>query len=143
MQPRQKVAPDVAWHVTGSVLGIDIALTPLVLRRLNFDRVVDAPRLTSNQREAFATSVVFMNPYTLRDEDRDAIVDAIDRSRRRVAALTSAADLDTIGGELGFESARQRAMGWTFAHQQNRVESLLSLTELLILNGGPIERLSP
>ena len=55
---------------------------PLALRRLNFERVLEAPKLTSNERDAFAVSVALLNPFDLRDDDRDAIADAIARGRR-------------------------------------------------------------
>ena len=88
--PRQDVTPGVPWHVSGSLLGLDVALAPLTLRRLNFERVLDAPKLTTNERETFAVSVALMNPFDLRDADRDRIADAIDRGTRRVAALSGA-----------------------------------------------------
>jgi len=142
MQPRQEVAPGSPWHVSGSLLGMDVALAPLALRRINFDRVLEAPRLTSNQREAFAISVAFMNPYLLRDRDRDAIVDAVERGRRRLAALAGAADLDAIASELSFDGARRRALAWTLANEPERIDSLISLTELLVLGGAPLDQLS-
>ena len=81
--PRQDVAPGVPWHVTGSLLGLDLALAPLALRRLNFDHLMHAPKLTSNERDTFAISVALMNPYTLRDADRDAIADGVARGAAR------------------------------------------------------------
>jgi hypothetical protein len=139
--PRQEVAPGVAWHLSGSLLGLDVALAPLALRRLNFERVLAAPKLTSNQRDAFAVSVALMNPYLLRDDQRDAIVGAIDNGRRRVAALSRPDDLDAVAAELSMEGARRRALAWTFAHEPQRIESLLSLTELLVLGGGRLDDL--
>jgi hypothetical protein len=140
-QPRQDVAPSVPWHVTGSLLGIDIALAQAALRRVNLDRVIDAPRLTSNQRDAFAVSVAFMNPFDLRDEDRDAIVDGIERGRQRLAGLATPADVDALANELAFDGARRRAFDWTLAHERDRLASMLSLTELLMLGGGRIDQL--
>src|SRR4029077_16513798 len=34
--PRAEVTPGVPWHVSGSMLGLDIGLAQLALRRLNF-----------------------------------------------------------------------------------------------------------
>ena len=140
--PRQDVAPGVAWHVTGSLLGLDVGLASLALRRLNVERVIEAPRLTSNLREAFAMSIAFMNPFALRDQDRDTIVDGIERGRRRLAALAGPSDLDAVADELAFDGARRRALAWTLAHERDRVESMVSLTELLVLGGAPIDRLN-
>jgi hypothetical protein len=139
--PRQEVAPNVAWHVSGSLLGLDVALAPLALRRLNFERILTAPKLTSNQRDAFAVSVAIMNPYTLRDDQRDAIVDAIESGRRRVAALSGPDDLDAMATDLMMDGARRRALSWTFAHERERIESMMSLTELLVLGGGRLDDL--
>jgi hypothetical protein len=138
MLPRQDVAPGTPWHVSGSLLGLDVALAPLALRRVNVERVLDAPRLTSNQREAFAVSIAFMNPFALRDADRDAIVDAIGRGRARLAAL-GPEDFDAVAAQLGFDGTRRRAMTWTLAHDRERLESLVTLTELLVLGGGRLE----
>ena len=142
MQPRQEVSPGSPWHVTGSLLGMDVALAPLALRRVNFDQIVEAPRLTSNQREAFAISVALINPFQLRDEDRDTIVGAVDRGRKRLAALTDPADIDVIANELAFSGARRRALKWTLAHERERMGNLISLTEFLVLGGAALDQLS-
>src|SRR4029079_5898232 len=85
--PRAEVTPGVPWHVSGSLLGLDIGLAQLALRRLNFERVLEAPKLTSNERDTFATAVSLMTPFTLRDADRDAIADAVAAGQRRLGAL--------------------------------------------------------
>jgi hypothetical protein len=135
--PRQDVSPGQPWHVTGSLLGLDVGLAPLVLRRVNFERVLEAPKLTSNQRDAFAVSVSLMDPLALRDADRDTIVNAVARGRRRVQDLKrDGADLDPLADELGLEGWRRRALRWTLANESARVPALLTLTELLTLGGG-------
>jgi len=135
--PRQDVAPGLPWHVTGSLLGLDVGLAPLVLRRLTSERVLEAPKLTTNEREAFAVSVSLLNPFALLDADRDAIAGAVQRGRRRVQALAhDGTDLDPLADELALEGWRRRAVRWTLASEPDRVLSLLTLTELLTLGGG-------
>src|SRR5262249_56676862 len=56
LAPRQDFQPGVPWHVTGSLLGLDVALAPMNLRRMTFDRIADAPKLSSVEREALAVS---------------------------------------------------------------------------------------
>ncbi|HEV2984912.1 MAG TPA: hypothetical protein VGX46_11000 [Vicinamibacterales bacterium] len=141
--PHQEVTPGVPWRVTGSLLGLDVALAPLALRRLNFERVLEAPKLTTNQREAFALSVALLNPYDLRDEDRDRIADAIDRGTRRARAVLSESAMDALADEITMEPWRRRAIRWTFAHEPDRVTSMLSLTEVLVLGGGKPAELDP
>ncbi len=144
--PRAEVTPGLPWHVSGSLLGLDIGLAQLSLRRLNFERVLEAPRLTSNERDAFASSVSLLNPFTLRDADRDAIADAIARGQRRIGALhnggqaaaRAAAEsaFGLIADELAIEGPRRRALRWMLAHEADRVASLFSLSEVLALGEG-------
>jgi hypothetical protein len=140
--PRQEVAPNVPWHVSGSLMALDVALSTLSLRRVTTDRVLEAPKLTSNARDTFASSVSLMNPLELRDADRDGIADAIGRGRRRVEAARPA-DLDTVVDELSIDAARARALRWTLAHDASDLESMLSMTELMMLGGARIEDFHP
>jgi hypothetical protein len=142
--PHPEVTPGVPWHVNGSLLGLDIALAPLALRRLNFERVLEAPKLTSNERDSFALSVSLLNPFNLRDADRDAIVEALGRGRQRIAALTSGATasadreaaLDRVADEISMEGWRRRAVRWMLTRDADRVGGMFSATELLTLGGG-------
>ena len=84
MMPRQDVSPGVPWHIDGSLLGLDVALATGALRRLSADRAIDAPTLTSNERESFAVGFGLMNPFALTDAARDAIAEAIETGRQRV-----------------------------------------------------------
>src|SRR4029079_4552712 len=58
---RPEVNPGGPWHVSGALIGLDIGLSQLALRRLNYERVLEAPRLTSNERDTFALSVSLLN----------------------------------------------------------------------------------
>jgi hypothetical protein len=139
---RQEVAPGIPWHVSGSLLALDIGLAPLALRRMNFEHLTGAPRLTSNERETFAASVAVMNPYALRDEDRDAIVDAIARGRERVlAAADDRAAFEALADALGFGGRRRRELRWTLTHDRGLLLSMFSTTELLSLGGGNLRAL--
>ncbi len=135
--PRQDYAPGVPWHVSGSALGLDVALSSLALRRIDASRIGDAPRLTSNERQTFATSVALLNPFALTDEDQASIVAAIDAGRRRIVALASDADLfDAAARDIALSGRRRREVQWTLGHDPARLESMFSLTELLYLGGG-------
>ena len=144
--PRVEVNPGVPWHVSGSLLGLDIGLAPLALRRLNFERVLEAPKLTSNERDTFAASVSLLNPFKLRDADRDAIADGIARGQRRLGALRNGgqpaaraeanAGFDAIADELALEGWRRRAVRWMLVHEADRVAAMFSLSEILALGGG-------
>ena len=143
MVPRVDVSPGVPWHVTGSLLGLDVGLGTLALRRLNFERVLEAPKLTSNERDAFAISISLLNPFELRDADRDAITDALARGRRRVGALVNAdaAGFDEIADAIALDGGRRRAIRWAAAHERDRIAAMFSATELLVLGGADLDRL--
>ncbi|HWW85539.1 MAG TPA: hypothetical protein VNZ26_18210 [Vicinamibacterales bacterium] len=134
--PRAEAAPGRPWQVTGSLLGMDVALSTLALRRVASDRALEAPKLTSNERDGFALTVSLMNPLALTDGDRDRISAAVEGGRLRVLALHADSALLEVATELSISGDRLRALRWTLAREPRRVISMFSLTELLMLGGG-------
>jgi hypothetical protein len=137
--PRQDFRPGVAWRVTGSLVGLDIALAPLGLRRLSADLPPQAPSLSSIEREAFAVSLALLEPRRLSDEDRRSITAAIGRGRSRVAALSADAvqEVERLAEEIGMGARRQHLLRWTLSNDSGSVPTLFSLVELLALGGSP------
>src|SRR5215468_12196058 len=80
------------WHLVGSALALDVAMSQLALRRISVDRVPESPMLNLMQRDGFAATVAAMNVATLSDADRDRIADAVAAGRRRVAQLAENKD---------------------------------------------------
>jgi hypothetical protein len=141
-QPRQRISAGVPWHVSGSLLGLDLALSSQALRRVNAERVVDAPTLSTNEREAFAASVALLNPYALQDRDRDVIAEGIARGRQRVTLLAEEGGaLDQIADEIRMDGWRRRALQWVLVREPERIGSMFSITELLYLGGAPVNDL--
>ncbi len=104
--PKQEIIARAPWHISGSLLGLEVALSSLGLRRVNTERVVDPPTLSANERDAFAVSVALLDPFALRDEDRDAIADAVARGRARVASLAEdRGNIDRVSGEIQMDGA--------------------------------------
>lgn len=134
--PRQDFQPGVPWHVTGSLVGLDIALGPLALRRLSMDSLAAPPKLQSIEREAFAVNVALLDPRALRDIDRDRIVDALGRGRARVRALAAApAEFEKLENELELDGWRQRTLRWVLQNERASIENQFSLAELAVLGG--------
>jgi hypothetical protein len=139
--PRQDVSPNAPWHVTGSVLGLDVALATLSLRRVATDHPLEAPKLTSNARDTFAASVSLLDPAALTDADRDDIAAALARGRADLERI-DAAGLERLAGDLDVDGARRRALRWTLAHEgPHAVATMFSATELLALGGAAPDRL--
>jgi hypothetical protein len=137
LPPRQDFQPGVPWHVAGSLLGLDVALAPMNLRRVTFDRIADAPKLSSVEREALAVSANLIETQRLKDADRDAIAEAIGRGRDRVKALVAGSEpFERIAETLGFDGWRRRALSWSLEHEPQTVAERFTLVELLELGGG-------
>jgi len=134
--PKPDVVPGMPWRIRGSLLGLDVGLSSLALRRINADRIVGAPMLTSNERETFAASLAMMNAFALRDDDRDATSEALRRGRSRVLALT-ADTIDAAARAIAMDGWRIRAAHWMLARPDARadVPSLFSAAELVRLGG--------
>src|SRR5205823_9909978 len=83
-----------------------------------------------------ALSVALINPFVLRDGERDEIAAAIDGGRRRLRAVATEASLEAVAEELSIEPWRRRVLRWTLAHEPGQLPSHFTMTDLLILGGG-------
>ena len=137
--PEQHYDPGVPWHVTGSLVGLDVALAPLSLKRLEGDGLFAPPVLGSNDRETFARSVALMNPYALEDAGRDRIATAIARGRQRLRQARTGEEIDGVADAIRMDGWRRRALRWTAANDAEQTFRLLSLVELFVLGGGDVE----
>lgn len=135
-QPRQDFQPGVPWHVAGSLVGLDVALAPLALRRLSMDGLANPPKLQSIEREAFAVNVALLNPRRLDDIARDRIVAAIAKGRARLRAVGgSPAEFDRLEDDLSLDGWRSRSLRWVLQNDRSLVENEFSLAELATLGG--------
>jgi hypothetical protein len=136
--PRQDFLPGVPWHIVGSALGLDIALSPLGLRRITADRLGAVPSLPSNERHAFAVGVALMDPARLSDPDRAQLAEAVARGHQRAASLVEQRDAaGEVSDLLGLDGRRRRELEWTLAHGSVAdAERFFSMAELLVLGGG-------
>ena len=122
------------WRVTGSLLGLDVALSRLSLRRLDASLMPPEPRLVSSERQTASLTVSLLNPLALSDAARDEIAAALARGRARLDALdTNQADADQAARDAGLSAWRREALRWTIAHDGANRASQLSLVELMWL----------
>jgi len=136
--PTKIVSSGVPWHVGGSVLGLDGALSSLALRRIDSGDLPQAPVLAMPDRETFTKTLVWMNPFDLTDENRDAIVAAIARGRERVERVAlEPSTWDQTADEIRMDGWRRRAGRWAIANDAALVPSFFSLVELMYLGAPP------
>jgi len=119
------------WHVTGSILGLDVALAASSLARLSTRPPATRPTLNDEDRRVLTETVVLMNPPDLTPDDHRTLVAALKSGRERAARLRSARDVDAIAGPLGFTAARTTLLAWAMQHRRDDLR--LTPFELLLL----------
>lgn len=125
------------WHVSGSLLCLDVGLARFALRWLSADAMPPMPLLNANERRTFADSVALVNLFDLTDEDRDRVADALARGRERIASLaTDPAALDRVAADARLSEWRREQLRWMLAHDRALVGRSVSLLEQFWLGGG-------
>jgi hypothetical protein len=122
-------------RVTGSLLGLDVALAPFSLVRLSSRLPPRRPTLDENDRRVLVESVVLVREHG--DADRDRIVDAIRKGRDRLAAVATPDQAMAIADEIGMGGSRRSVLTWSVTRAPDRVATFLSPSELLRLGLGP------
>jgi hypothetical protein len=125
------------WHVTGSLLGLDVVLAPLSLARVSSRPPAMRPTLNDEDRRVLTEAVVLIEGSQLTRTDHQSVVAAVRRGRERLAAIRSDGDLQAIAGALDLAPARRTLLFW--AAGQSAAAARLSPHELLILglSNGP------
>lgn len=132
--PREQVGDGSPWHIEGSLLGLDIALARLSLRRLADNEMPVAPTINLNDLLTLARTVRVLNPDNLKNADRDELVAAIARGRKRVAAARgNLADLLALAEEAGLSHAIKQTLPWTLTRTPELAESLFGLRDFMWL----------
>jgi hypothetical protein len=95
----------------GSLLGLNRALAVSSLRQTTLSAPAVAPNLGQMDVQGIAESVATMNAFRLDDHDRDALGEALQRGRARIAAAAhDRNDLDALAERAGVERWRRRLM---------------------------------
>ena len=129
--------------ITGSLLGIDLALAPKQLRRIASDKLPGPPTLNGNDRDTFVTTVALFNPRQLTDASLRAIGAAVARGRERVkTAASDPARRDALAAKAGMSDIRRQLLTWTADRSPDQIERLFSLSELFWLgaDGATLDR---
>jgi hypothetical protein len=119
------------WHVTGSILGLDVALAASSLTRLSTRPPAIRPTLNEEDRRVLTETVALMNPADLEPGDHRTLVAALKTGRERAAGLRSPRDIEAIAGPLSLTPARTTLLAWAVQHR--REDLRLSPYELLLL----------
>jgi hypothetical protein len=132
--PREQVGDGSPWHIEGSLLGLDIALARLNLRRIADNEMPVAPTINLNDLLTLARTVRALNPDNLTNADRDALVAAMARGRARVtAAGANLAAVVALAEEAGLSPAVRQALPWTLTRTPDLAPALFGLRDFLWL----------
>ena len=135
--PREVHGDRTGWRVAGSLLGLDVALARLSLRRLDVSDMPGEPTMSTNERASAMLTASLFGPLGPSDTARDEIAAAIARGRARVSALGGdRADIERVARDAGLSEWRREALAWTIEHERDRAASRFSLGELFWL-GSP------
>jgi hypothetical protein len=136
--PRERVGAGVVWHVEGALVGLEHALGGLSLRFLSGQEMPEAPRLNLNERATLALGLALLNPFALSDEERDAMVAALERGRERMgSAGRIAEDIDRLGDQAGWSEWRRESVRWAVAQAPSEVPRLLTLADYFWVGWDP------
>jgi hypothetical protein len=132
--PEEEAASSRGWHVQGSLLALDVALGRLWLRRVLGDMPFHEPTLNESERRVLVASLVLLPAASLADDDRAAILSALDRGRARVREAAgdarARAALCRDGGVCGW---RNELLAWSGREEPEALFSTISRTELIWL----------
>ena len=135
--PQRTSVGGVGWRLEGAILGLDVGLAPLALRRVGTDALVTPPSVSSTEKATFVESFGLLNPLAFDDRTQAAIAESIANGKRRVNALRETpADIDAVIQETRIDGHRAQALRWAVAHDPQSVASYFSMSDLLSLGGG-------
>jgi hypothetical protein len=120
------------WRIVGSLLGLDVPLARMWLKRMDATTMPPEPKMVSAERQVTALTVALLNPSALTDAARDEIAAALARGRARLEALTGdRADIERVARDAGLSAWRREALAWAATHDRAHAASQLSLVDVM------------
>ena len=138
-EERQGFGP---WRVAGSLLGLDLGLSRLAMRRVADQEMPQAPTLTLNDLGTLTRTAVALVPADLTTAERDELAAAIGRGRARVrgAMAQGVAALDALAIEARTSESTRQLLPWIAAKEHEALLELFSLRQLLWLGQPKLTR---
>ena len=122
------------WHLTGSILGADLALARESLRRVSVDRFPSPPTLSDAEEQTIAEGIALIVPFDQSDADRDALVSALALGRQRLEDIvTQPSRWAGAADAMRIHDFRRELLSWTIEHEPAALPLLVSLGELVQL----------
>jgi hypothetical protein len=141
LPPREQIGDGMPWRVGGSILGLDLGLARLALRRIDDNDMPMAPTINLNDEITLARTAMALNPRDLTDAARDELVAAIARGRDRISSAgQNLAAVAALAREARFSATLQQALPWIVAHTPESIPTLFGLRDTLWLGKPALSR---
>ena len=122
------------WHIAGSLIGLDLALSRSALRRVSPDEMPPVPTINLNDELTLARTAVSLQPRDFDDGTHAAIAAAMGRGRARVRdAGNDPLAVRRLTDEVAMPAAIRHALSWTLTSFPGAANGLFSLRDLLWL----------
>jgi hypothetical protein len=132
MMPFETAGDGKPWHVRGALLGLDIGLGRLALRRTRANIPVLRPTISQADRRVLTETLVLTTAADLNEERAHQVLDWLNTGRGRLKTWTSEVRTE-LESRLAIGERRAQAAAWTAVHDTSMLAQLFTLTELVLL----------
>jgi hypothetical protein len=130
--PQRSLGVAGGWRATGSILGLDVGLAALAVRRLETEGLPPQPGGNDIDRAVLASAVVLSNPLAVSDVGRDTLTDAIRRGRARLSGVEAhPSALPGLVRAAGLNEWWRQVIAWAQVHEPERIAEYFSLADLV------------
>lgn len=132
--PYEMVGDGGPWRGVGALMGLDLAMARLALRRIHEQDMPQAPTIGANEAQVLARTVALLSPRAFTDQARDELAAAVQRGRARVDAARDNLDhLDHLAAEAGVSPSTRALVPWIAEHEPERLETVFARRDLMWL----------
>jgi hypothetical protein len=122
------------WHLSGSLLAVDLSMSRFALRRALGEMPTRQPTLSGPDRRTLVATMALMNPADLSDGTRTVLVGAMRRGREVLeAALQRPEIVEETVRAAGITGWRAQLLPWARAFEPDAVLSMVARSELVWL----------
>ena len=118
------------WHVRGALLGLDVGLARMGLKRTKLDLPESLPTLNESDRRTLVTTLALTNPLELEPGQAHEMSAWLRDGR---AILADAGRLESRLDILGLDGRRRQAIAWSMVNAKDELPQLFLRTELALL----------
>ena len=122
------------WHLSGSLLAVDLSMSRFALRRALGEMPTRQPTLSGPDRRTLVATMALMNPEDLSDGTRSVLVEAMRRGREVLdAALERPESADETMRGAGITGWRAELLPWARTFEPEAVLPMVARSELVWL----------